>query len=408
MRHIEPLISIVVATKDRYETLFDCVNGLLINYRSDEVEILVRDNSATPRVADCSQAFAPHRNVHYWHDAAPVSQSENYELAVERATGRYVTMIGDDDGVAGGLVEAARWMDRHAVDAFYPNFSVYLWPGVEQRFTGANEDGWLSTQTVLEPPRMVSADAQRRKVLAGGCTSLEELPRLYYGLVSRRVLDQIRVAAGCIFPGPSPDMANAFALSYFVRRFAVGHLPIFIAGNSRKSNAGLGLRSQHVGEIAQLPFLPRETAARWSPDIPFFWSGQTIWCQSAYTAALALGRAAEFDRENNFRRLYARLIVFQGGYLGRTMASIHRRNKDRSLMLRWWMLLATCGSAVALAISRLLSFGARRARAWRGGDRRMESIHGVRCVSAATREVDARLARVDLPRLLDQVVAAGG
>ena len=396
-------ISIVVATKDRYETLFDCVKGLLINYGGEDCEIVVRDNSAQPRADEFRAAFCTERSVVYCVDSAPVSQSENYERAVAMATGDFVTMIGDDDGVSWGLRQIADWMDRQGVDAFFPGFSVYLWPGVSGRFAASNDTGRLSFPP-WSNPRLVDARAQRKAVLASGSTSLEELPRLYYGLVRRTCLDRVRADAGACFPGPSPDMANAFALSYVVTKLVVAELPVFIAGNSRKSSAGLGLRGQHVGEIPALPFLPLDTAEKWNPCIPYFWSGQTIWCQSAYTAAASLGRAKEFENENAFRVLYARVLVFQPRFATRTMRALRSRHSSAASMAS--ELAAILSLAASLWLTRISGFVRRRLHGMFRQPSDATHVHGFPSVIDATRHVDDVMQASDLEQWLDRSMKA--
>ncbi len=394
-------VSIVVATKDRYETLFDCVDSLLLNYDRDDVEIVVRDNSARPRAEEFVARFGDRRSVVYRHDSTPVSQSENYELGVAMAQGDFVTMIGDDDGVAGGLLEMIEWMERHSLDAFFPGFAVYLWPGVSGRLSAGNPDGWLGLGA-WSASRLVDPELQRRSVLASGSTSLEELPRMYYGLVRRRCLDRVRADAGACFPGPSPDMANAFALSYVVGRMAVAELPVFIAGNSRQSNAGLGLRGKHVGEIPDLPFLPRDTADRWNPCIPFFWSGPTIWCQSAYAAAAALGRAQEFDATNAYRSLYARILVFQPRFFWRLVRAFRARHREDDLLRAGIEAVATASAAAGLWIARVAGFVRRRLRAPAGPEAGALQVTGLRSIVDATMHLDASLVGTDIVAWLDR------
>lgn len=325
MTKLNKRVSIVIATKDRYETLFDCIRGLLINYDNDKCEIVVRDNSSSPRSEEFLAEFNTYRSVVYSANSSPVSQSENCETAVALASGEFITLIGDDDCVASGLIRIADWMDELCIDSFFPGFSTYFWPGVSARLSSSNDTGHLNIAPI-SPPHIVCAESQRKAVLASGGTSLEKLPRLYYGLTRRSCLDHLKAVAGKCFPGPSPDMANAFALSYIVKKFVVAELPIFIAGNSRKSAAGLGLRGKHVGEINELPFLPTNTAQNWNSSIPFFWSGQTIWCQSAFAAATSMGHAVEFERENAFRVLYARALVYHPFYSARTLRAFLTRH----------------------------------------------------------------------------------
>ena len=398
-------ISVVLATKDRYETLFDCVRGLLINYARDDVEIIVRDNSTAPRAAEFLAEFAAFPGVRYVPDPEPVSQSENYERALDCALGEFVTMIGDDDGIAVGMLELAAWMNQHHIDALFPGFSVYLWPGVNSRFAAANDHGMLAYKPTAEPLRRVDAEHQRQRVLASGCTSLELLPRLYYGLVRRQALLQARTRAGSFFPGPSPDMANAYALSYVTPRFFVGALPLFIAGNSRQSNAGLGLRGQHIGEIDALPFLPRNTSAQWHAGIPYFWSGQTIWCQSACTAARAMGHEEEFENQNDFRLLYAKLLVFQPHLYRRTLQALQHQNARSRGPQRLLNGAAVLVLALAVGVRRVWSFAGRRLGLLHGEDDGRLQVLNLPTVSSATRAVDTLMRELQLVQWLERTSA---
>lgn len=394
-------VSIVVATKDRYDTLYDCIDSLLLNYDCDDVEIVVHDNSARPRIEDFKARFGERRNVLYDHDPTPVSQSENYEHGVARARGKFVTMIGDDDGVAGGLLAIVEWMERHDLDAFFPGFAVYLWPGVSGRLSAANPDGCLIIRT-WSGPRLVDPAAQRQAVLASGSTSLEELPRMYYGLVRRCCLERLRREADACFPGPSPDMANAYALSYVVGRMAVAELPVFIAGNSRSSNAGLGLRGKHVGEIADMPFLPHDSAEHWNPSIPFFWSGQTIWCQSAYAAATALGRAQEFDAENNYRALYARVLTYQPSFFDRLLRAFRARHGRSGVLHMGTEALATTAAAAGLWLARVAGVVRRRLDARAGATPSCVQFTSLPSIVDATLRTDAAISATNLGAWLDR------
>lgn len=390
-------VSIVVATKDRYDTLFDCIDSLLLNYDCDDVEIVVHDNSARPRIEDFNARFGERRNLLYDHDPTPVSQSENYEHGVARARGEFVTMIGDDDGVAGGLLAMVEWMDRHRLDAFFPGCANYRWPGVTTRLSASNPDGWLS-MGVWAAPRLVNPELERMAVLAKGSITLGELPRLYYGLVRRRCLDWVRNKAGAYFPGPSPDMANAFALSYTVGNMAVARLPVFISGNSRQSNAGLGLLGKHVGEIPDLPFLPRDTTDRWNLRIPYFWSGPTIWCQSAYAAAAAIGRAHEFEETNNYSALYARVLVFHPRFFVRLVRAFYECHRRVGVMRISVETATTVAASAGLFISRVAGFVHRRIRA----PMDLQQVTGVPSIIDATRRVDAALSATDIRVWLDR------
>ena len=55
--------------------------------------------------------------------------------------------------------------------------------------------------------------SELKKVIKDGFGTLGLLPKVYQGVVSRQLLDKLYDKCGTYFPGPSPDMANAVALS---------------------------------------------------------------------------------------------------------------------------------------------------------------------------------------------------
>ena len=387
-------ISIVIATKDRYETLYSCIDSLLLNYSHNDVEIIVRDNSATPQVEEFKYRYAAQNNIVYVHDSIHVSQSGNVDKAVQMARGEFVTWIGDDDGIAGGLLEIVEWMGRKQIDAIYPGFSTYLWPGVSLRYDPSTKQGHLYTPELM-PPRLTNVQEQRSAVLAAGCTSLECLPRLYYGVVRKALLDQLRLRAGDCFPGPSPDMANAFALSYLDMKFVVTTLPIFIAGNSKKSAAGLGLRGRHIGEIDTLPFLPSETGKMWNRRIPYFWSGPTIWCQSAYSAAKRMGDESQFNDKNSFKSLYGRLFVFHIAFAISVVDAIKSQElRGFNLIKEIWLVSLEVLKTISNRFVNFFYNRFSRSRKEKSLDRSINSIVD------ATKAIDDLMSSIDLESFL--------
>lgn len=390
-------ISIIVATKDRYDTLFDCIDSLLLNYDCADVEIIVQDNSLRPKSEEFKARFGRRRNVLYNLNTKPVSQSENYEHGVGLARGEFVTMIGDDDGIAGGLHAIVDWMDRSLLDAFFPGFAKYRWPGVTIRLGASNPDGWLN-MGIWSAPHLTDPASERLAVLSKGSTTLGKLPRLYYGLVRRRCLDWVRNKTGACFPGPSPDMANAFALSYAVNRMAVATLPLFISGNSRQSNAGLGLLGKHIGEIPDISFLPRDTTDRWNLLIPYFWSGPTIWSQSAFAAASAIGCMREFDAANNYSALYARVIVFHPRYVLRLLPVFSEYRRRYGISRVSLEATRTIFISIGLFASRVLGFFYRRIQS----PIALFYAGGLPSITDATKRIDAAISDIDLGAWLDQ------
>ena len=142
---------------------------------------------------------------------------------------------------------------------------------------------------------------------------MQGLPRMYYGIVKRDVLERIKEASGFYIPGPSPDMANAVSVGLFCKKSCHYDYPLFIAGNSNKSTAGMGASGKHVGKLEEIKLLPLECAQEWSELIPRFWSGPTIWSESCHKA-ITQTENSEYLVEFNYLRIYAKSLVYHSDW----------------------------------------------------------------------------------------------
>ena len=127
-----PLLSIVIPTKNRYETLIPAVMAILHSINDHRVELVIQDNSDNPSEIQKNFfiAFSDGR-VKYAHKAGPLSMSENTEAALERAIGEYVTFIGDDDFVAPDILDFVQdFSERGILAAIYPP-AYYWWKSVK-------------------------------------------------------------------------------------------------------------------------------------------------------------------------------------------------------------------------------------------------------------------------------------
>jgi hypothetical protein len=167
----------------------------------------------------------------------------------------------------------------------------------------------------------ISVSKEIDKCLKLGGGSLCNLPRLYYGIIKKEVLNKVKIASGYYFPGPSPDMANAFSAAMFTKSLVLFDAPLFIAGNSAKSAAGMGLSGKHVGSIEGNPMLPADCHVTWTKLVPKFWSGSTIWAESLLKSTELTGNFS-YVAKFNFARLYADCLTYHREYNQLIYASI--------------------------------------------------------------------------------------
>ncbi len=99
---MEPKITVVVPTRDRYETLQYALKTCTSqNY--DNLTILVSDNYSHDQTKDVVSAF-PDPRLLYINTGKRLSMSDNWEFGLSQVNGGYVLFLGDDDGLLPGAI----------------------------------------------------------------------------------------------------------------------------------------------------------------------------------------------------------------------------------------------------------------------------------------------------------------
>lgn len=349
----ERLLSIVVPTRNRSEYAIPTIAALL-GMCVDSIEIVVEDNSTDASLSEWAAHFERDGHLRYSWSREPRSMTENYERAIGRARGEYVSVIGDDDGVSPEIVEAVIWARTHGIEALVPDgVAQYVWPDLVMPAPHALGAGELRLRSFTGAIRSADAEVELRRCVASAAQSFHGLPKIYYGIVRRRCLELVQQRAGCFFPGISPDIAGAIALATTISTVVHINYPLFVPGSSLRSNAGLSGLRKHVGLLREQSHLPFDCEERWSNAVPPFYSVETVWAEAAMSALRALGRqdlVPYFD----VPQLYAECLMWHPEY-----ASLILKQLPKSLRA-----VGMGGVAgVSKLVARYAALGARRARA---------------------------------------------
>ena len=324
------LLSIVIPTKNRYTYLFSFIE-LCATFSNRDFELVIQDNSDDNQEILEYLSKGAYDFVAYHYDPSPLSMSENSELAVQPAQGRYVCFMGDDDLLSEKLVDIVAYMEQKNIDSAIFQLAPYNWPGVVHK---AHRFPNLVIYAFDGQMRRINVKREYRRLLRTGAVSLEHMPQLYHGVVRRSILDQVYAACGTYFPGPSPDMAVSVALSQLVKKHVRFVVPLISSGASPKSSAGLGARHMHKGDLKSVSFLPKDIEEKWDERIPRVWTGPTIYAQSAFEALKATGREKDIERLN-FTYFLAFFDTFCEDY--RELSKAYRKeNKVNGLLYGWY------------------------------------------------------------------------
>lgn len=295
------LLSIVVPTKDRY-TYLKYLIELVAGLHSDEVELVIQDNSEN------NAEFLEYLNglnydfIRYDHTQGQIPMAVNSDKAVLNSTGEYICFLGDDDGFTKFILEGVRWMKREGIDAVKSSEVTYFWPDAPQ-----GKSAELFFYPFSNKIKYVSAYNELIKVLKKGILDRGNMPIAYHAVVSRAVMDKVYKIAGTYFPGNSPDISNAVALSLVVNKFALVDIPWAYSGNSAYKGGGVFARGNSAPKITEVPWFRPNPEERWSKLVPRIASGSNIWADSALETLNNMQRK-DLVKMVNFDELYSNFI----------------------------------------------------------------------------------------------------
>lgn len=313
-----PSLSIIVPTKNRYKFIKAIIKKFLDDFGTNaELELVIQDNSddnsEIQKFLETNNSF----NVVYNYDRGNLSVCENFTNGILKSSGEYICMIGDDDGFTDEIIRVVEYMQQNQIESAIFNKAHYKWPDAlnamsKRRFFELKThslaihrcDGRISS---------VNPSKELDLATAEGFFQLRKMPEIYHGIVKRSCMDVIYKATGTYFPGASPDMANAVALSLIVKKHVYINSPVVFSGQNAVSTGGQGLRKQHVGKISDQHHLPVGTEERWSDKLPKIWTAQTIYAQSAVEVLTALHKE-DMLQKINWEYLYAKFAVDHKDY----------------------------------------------------------------------------------------------
>jgi glycosyltransferase involved in cell wall biosynthesis len=225
-----PLISVVIPTRERCETLKFALKTLC-NQDFADCEFIISDNASEDDTAAVVAEFSDPR-IRYIRTATRLSMTGNYNFAIEHALGTYITAIGDDDGLTpGALTALADLIRTTGTEAVSWRPAAYYWPNHPLEA----KRNWL-----FVPIRSEAWNISARAALLAITWALvrwDRLPILYHGMVKREVLERLRTKTGMFLKSEVPDVYSAIAIATQINSFVSVDHPYSIHGFSASSAA---------------------------------------------------------------------------------------------------------------------------------------------------------------------------
>lgn len=191
------------------------------------------DNASTDNTRVVAECIDDAR-LRYFNTGIRLSMCGNYEFALEKASGKYVVIIGDDDAVIPGALDYLLSCLRAA-----PEPTIHMWPLHIYDWPVDERPAQVAYLAPVQPRSELDLKAKARLVNKLGAWKYYELPSPYHSAIPKSILDSIRVQTGRVFHSTQPDVFTAMAIPAFADRAVNLGRTITLNGRSAQSN-GLG------------------------------------------------------------------------------------------------------------------------------------------------------------------------
>lgn len=309
---MNPLLSIIIATKNRVPYCISAIESIL-SIDSNDIQLVIQDNTDNLDLKNHIESSITDNRLIYRYTPPPFSSIDNFNAAIELATGEYVCMIGDDDGINPEIIQATLWAKNNNVDAFVGSLSAnYRWADTgapDTLFTKMTGD----TLTIKQFNGKASQPDIKKSLLRlmhNGCTNYLEfsLPKFYHGVVRRQCFDLIKEKTGAYIKGLSPDIYSSISLACVINKLVTIDYPLTIPGVcSASTSITEGQIRKHSKKLEDAPHFRSRGPYTWSPEVPRFYCVQTIWADSGFAALHEMGRLDLIEKFNKYS-LYANIM----------------------------------------------------------------------------------------------------
>lgn len=262
----EPLFSIVIPTRLRPETLrWSIRTALQQNVPADEFEVIVQDNASDPSTRAVVESLAA-PNLIYSRSDTPLAMSDNWEMALQRCRGEFITYIGDDDGmmpfacqVAGRVIQQQPNLELMTWSPFSYWWPDCILPHQKNRLYFRN----------CSPDRVYVDDARTlEKYFFNFDREWDVLPMIYNSWVRRSLISKVQAkTGGRYFPSIAPDIFSGMANLWGLNKVLWLDLPLCMRGTSGQSAGVAKLYPQLAPAVAARFERESESGRPYHPDL---------------------------------------------------------------------------------------------------------------------------------------------
>jgi glycosyltransferase involved in cell wall biosynthesis len=228
--------SVLLPTRNRLELLKYAVETVR-RQDYDNWEIIISDNYSEEDIAGYVNSLKEPR-IKYHRTESFIPVTDNWNNALEKSTGDYVIMLGDDDCLMKGFFSTIKKLVEtfKKPDFIYSNAYLYAYPGVlpdfpkgflrpysyASFFKSAREPFWLRREQALD---LVHQSMNFKMVFTYN---------MQHSIINRNFINKLQ-SKGSFFQSPYPDFYATNVLLLKAERILICPYPLVTVGISPKS-----------------------------------------------------------------------------------------------------------------------------------------------------------------------------
>lgn len=228
--------SVLLPTRNRLEYLRYAVTSVL-NQDYDNWELIISDNHSEEDIQGYVKSLADSR-IKYSRTQSFVPVTDNWNNAMEKATGDYVIMLGDDDALTRGYFQnALKLINKFEnPDLLYSSAYLYSYPHVLPGHSLGLLQIWGNASFLegKKDPFFLKQKEQQRLVKKAMGFKILYNYNMQFALISLNLIAELK-REGVFFHSPYPDYYAMTALFLKARRILAIPYPLVIIGICPKS-----------------------------------------------------------------------------------------------------------------------------------------------------------------------------
>ena len=258
-----PFFSIIIPTRNRYETLPYAIRTVT-EQDFNSFELIIADNSDPENFGGISaiEEYLKDGRVKYFRPDSILSMSDNWEFAVSKASGEFVIIFGDDDGlVAGSLAAIHRIIKQTGTLLVSWSRVEYSWPDrLPKQYANIAVIPYNARTGVIDSKRYINEIIHHK-------ADYRTLPMFYNSAVNKSLIAALKNKTGRVFSASSPDIYTGYAFAHLMKEYITVGYPLSINGVSSKSN---GAAHQNADESVKADYwnLLKKSEIKWPKLLP--------------------------------------------------------------------------------------------------------------------------------------------